>query len=382
MAKKTVQLEMRTSERRDLKSCAQRWYWSQVEGLRPLRSANPLWFGTAIHEALAQWYIPGTVRGRHPVETFDEVLAGNRSMIVTNDDEEQEYVDARELGVDMLTRYLEHWGDEPWKNVIAPEYKGMAVFEREDRKMGPLILPGIRFNYHFTYDGVYIDERTDEIWLDEHKTAASIWHEQLPLDDQAGSYWAIASTILQRDGVLKKGQDIAGISYNFLRKSMGDDRPFILVDGTKMYVNKPTAKAHYIQVIGDNAPGEYEYTDLEKMTMVALAALCEENGWFAHGGVSASQPPPYFERFPVYRSHSERAVMIERIKDESVLAQGYREGWLPITKAPSLFTCRGCPFFKTICQMDEAGEYQSVEEMKDALFTTEDPYEAYHKVEE
>jgi hypothetical protein len=379
-------LEMRTSERRDLKTCAQRWYWAQVEGLRPHRDANPLWFGTAVHIALAGYYIPGTKRGVHPVETFNKALDGERSVLVTNDDEEQQYVDARAMGVDMLTHYVEYYGDEPNKDYIAPEWAGSVLMERPAEKRGLFTLPKLRFRYRFTYDGVYRDLATGEIWLDEHKTAASIWDDFLPLDDQAGSYWAIASAKLRKAGILPEGEDIAGIMYNFLRKAVRDDRPWIMVGDTKMYVNKPTKKQDYIDSLlnhfgEDSDPDEMEAwaEDLPKMTMAQMAELAETQGVFVHGGVSATQPPPYFLRAPVYRSRAERATMIERIKDEAMLSHLYRTGSLPITKSPTLMGCRTCPYYKGLCQLDEQGEAMSAEEFKEAAYKVVDPYESYRK---
>jgi len=67
-------LELRTSERTMLRDCPQKWYWSQVEGLEPNRTSPALWFGTAVHEGLAQWYCEGFERGPHPAETFSEAL--------------------------------------------------------------------------------------------------------------------------------------------------------------------------------------------------------------------------------------------------------------------------------------------------------------------
>lgn len=363
-------LELRTSERNTLKTCAKRWYWSQVEGLRPLRPSNPLWFGAAVHEALAAWYIPGTVRGVHPVETFEEHLKGNRSIIVTNDEQEQEYVDARELGIDMLTRYVEYWGLDEHKEYIAPEFKGSLVLRRPEMQIGFTTLPSRKYRYHMTYDGVFRNLQTGEIMLDEHKTAASVWWEFLPKDEQAGSYWALASIRLRKAGILGPREEIAGIEYNFLRKAMGDTRP-MNADG--MRLNKATKKEHFIDALSEAEPSVSE-----KMTMKQLQELADELGIEVHGEVSASQPPPYFERHPVYRSRSQRRTMIERIHQEALLSEAYRRDLLPITKNPSINNCRGCPFTQ-ICELDELGEYQSVEEMKQVAYTTEDPYEVYRE---
>jgi len=372
-------LEMRTSERKSLKTCPQQWYWSTVEGLRTPRSRTALWFGSAVHEALASWYIPGTKRGAHPAETFVRVLDGQRSVLVTNDEDEIEYVNSHELGVDMLNRYVEHYGAEEWKEYISAEYVGNVTFARHKREMfGTTLSPRKQWlRYHFTADGVYRDLRTDELWLDEHKTAASIWSDLLPLDDQAGSYWAIVPTILRRKGLLRDDEEIAGITYNFLRKAMGDTRPFILHEnGAKMYTNKPNKKEHYVNAI--SAADRSVFTTLTgKETLAQLQGIAERLGIEVHGDISASQPPPYFERFPVYRSVGERARMLERIRDEALFAEAYRNGDLPIVKSPGL-NCRGCDF-RRMCEMDEGGDQLSVEEFKETQYIVVDAYEAYRE---
>jgi len=368
-------LEMRTSERRDLKTCPQRWYWSQVEGLRPLRAANPLWFGSAVHEGLAGWYIPGTKRGTHPSETFDKYLAGNRRMLVTNDDEETEYQDARALGIDMLDRYVERWGEEPERDVIASEREFQVVLPRPEMVLFGRHRPAERrwLRYVGTWDGVHRDLITGEIRLAEHKTAASIWADHLPLDDQAGSYWAVASKVLEKQGVLKAGEEIAGIEYNFLRKALGDTRP-VNADGLR--TNKPT-KTDFVEAIDKHGVEELP-GPLAKLKVVDLEALAEELGLTVFGEPSALQPPAYFERFMVYRSRAERGQMIRRIQDEAVFAEAYRKGWLPVVKAPDLQKCRGCQF-RRMCELDESGDALAVEEFKEIQFTKTDPYAAHRK---
>lgn len=381
-------LEMRTSERRDLKSCPQKWWWGNVEGLRTPRSATPLWFGIAVHEALAEWYIPGTVRGTHPAETFNKVLDGERKVLVTNDDEEKEYVDAREMGTDMLVRYVDHYGLEPHIEYIMPEYKGEVTFSRHEAVRFGVTVPAVKqwLKYHFTADGVKRNLETGELWLDEHKTAASIWGDFLPLDDQAGSYWAIVPTVLRKKGLLGAKEELAGIEYNFLRKALGDTRPFIISEhGVKLYTNKPTKKQDYIDALwnhfGQDSPAEEMDAwekDFPKMTLKALQELAEAQELEVHGEVSASQPPAYFERFPVYRSVGERATMIERIRDEAFLSEAYRNGDIPVTKSPSLTNCRGCQF-KRMCELDEQGDHESVEEFKQFQYIKVDAYEAYRE---
>jgi hypothetical protein len=356
-------LVMRTSERRSLKGCAQQWYWSQVEGLTPRRAANPLWFGTAIHEALAQWYRLGTERGPAPHETFLKVLEGDKQMIVTSDDDEATYVDARTMGVDMLVRYVERYGrDENWE-VLAIEQSLKIVLSRPEMMIFGQLRPEVKrwLKYVMTFDGVYRDLTTGEIWLMEHKSAASIRVDHLPLDDQAGSYWAFAEQLL--------------------RKAASDPRPR---NAEGQYTNKPTKESYVIAIEAEDWAGELTGKETLKDLEAIIDTMNEDRriaGWdeiVVLGPVSASQPPAYLERFPVYRSRGERKKMIERIKQEAVFAEAYREGYLPVTKSPDRDRCSFCAF-KTICQLDEQGETQSVEEMKQLNFRVRDPYEAYEK---
>lgn len=358
-------LEMRTSERGSLGRCAQQWSWRHIEGLEPNRAANPLWFGSAVHEALAAWYLPGFERGPHPVETFENWLDGERTMLITNDDEEQEYVDARALGVDMLIRYVEHYGkDDSWF-VIATEQKGKVILPRPEMKIFGRTRPEVKrwLRYHFTWDGVYRDMEDEQVKLMEHKTAASIRTDHLPLDNQAGSYHAIANQTLRKMGVLKDTEEIVAITYNFLRKAMADTRPRN-ADGH--YTNKPV-KAHYIDAIGEGLTG--------KETLAQLEAIAAELELVVLGDVSKSQPPLYFERHEVYKTEAERATQIRRIQEEAVFSEAYRKGFLPVVKSPSK-DCAWCPFSK-MCELDESGDQEAVELFKELQYHVTSPYEVY-----
>lgn len=324
--------EIRTSERSTFKRCPQRWLWSMVEGLEPIRAANPLWFGQGVHIALAEWYLPGTKRGPHPAETFSSWVDQDRNMRVRNDDDELEWVDARELGISMLEAYVDEYGvDDSW-DVIAPEMTFDIWFYRT--------FEGKRtkwFRYVGTWDGVYRDRSTGEIWLMEHKTAAAISTSHLPLDDQAGTYFTMANKILRKRGVLKPKERIAGVMYNFLRKAKQDERPR---NEEGLYLNK-------------------------------------------NGSVSARQPASYFHREPLYKSVAEEKRIIQRIKDEALYIEAIREGdpAYPVLKVITQFgpsACAQCPFFR-MCQLDEQGDQDSVEDFKASWYNVRDPY-ADHQI--
>lgn len=317
---------LRTSERRDFKRCPQRWAWAYLEGLAPLRDANPLWFGQGIHIALAEWYLQGKKRGPHPAETWEAFCADEQRYIPTQyEDDEKEFVDAKELGTSMMNEYVKLYGKDKRWNVIATEqtFRLLIADPRYKPEPGGKLKALVR--YVGTFDGVYRDEATGEIFLMEHKTAAGIQTHHLPLDDQAGSYWYVATRVLRKQGLIGPRESIAGIMYNFMRKALPDDRP-------------------------QNERGEFLNKD---------------------GSVSKRQPPPYFLREPVWRSAGERKTMEGRVQDEAIIMQEMRDGRLPLIKNPTRDCNWDCSFYR-MCLLHEAGS--DFQEYKEAAYKERDPY--------
>lgn len=356
-------IELRTSERSAMKRCPQKWYWAYVEGLRPLRPKTPLWFGSAWHEAMAAWYLNGTNRGPHPAETFSASLEGDRSFLVGDEEDEKVYEDARELGVDMGEHYVEHYGRDESLFFIAVEQTFQVWLPAIDGRK--------RFiRYLGTFDGVYRDLATGEHWLMEHKTTAGLGIEHLQLDDQGGTYFAVASAKLRKMGVLKKNEEIAGVMYNYVRKQKRDLRP---QNAQGLRTNKPL-KAHYIEALAgvDNWTAE----QLTKMKIDELEGIAAGNMIQVLGDVSQKQPAPYFDRWPIYRTQAERRTIIKQIQTEASFIEGWRDGTLPLFKTPVQIgagaCAHQCEFFR-MCQLHQQGD-AGWEEFRDTMFERQDPY--------
>jgi hypothetical protein len=249
-------------------------------------------------------------------------------------EQETAWISALELGEAMLNGYFDLYGhDESW-DVIATE----QTFKR-DIRYGPRD----KLAYYVgTVDGVYRDLNTDEIWLMEHKTAKAIQTMHLALDDQAGSYYAVATDMLREQGLIKQDEVLNGIMYNFLRKGLPDDRSRN-EDG--LYLNK-------------------------------------------NGSISKVQPSPLFHREPVWKSVGEKEGMLRNIRNELTVMDQFRtqelfdglgnsiEGSpqgsnLPLYKNPTRDCFWDCSFYR-MCQLHEAGE--DWEEFAASEFTTKDPY--------
>jgi PD-(D/E)XK nuclease superfamily len=317
-----------TSERSLFKRCPQAWWWRYRDGLA-VRGDSPdaLWFGIGVHEALASWYLKGKKRGPHPAATFEKWINGEireiRASLPVDSEwyDEPEYLGARELGIAMLEGYIDKYGKDSRWHVIAVERPFRVMVTRGG-------VPVARF--WSTWDGVYRDEGDGLVYLMEHKTASQISTAYLELDDQGGSYFAVASQVLRHEGVLKKGEDIAGVMYNFLRKSMPDERP-------------------------KNELGESLNQD---------------------GSVSKRQPVPAFVREMVERSPGEVRTQMERLANEAVVMNAVRKGTLPVIKSPRK-DCIGCEFF-TMCTLHERGG-RAWMELARSTFNVQDPYHRYRK---
>jgi hypothetical protein len=373
---------LRTSERRSLGTCPQQWWWSWREGLVPKGRSGPnhFWFGIGVHEALAAWYCgPGTKRGPHPAETWQRFVNGDIEYIKTQDATEEDvaqYTDALTLGTIMLTGYVDLYGRDEHMDVIQPEQTFAMDIPWPDRQDVYEVDSGsesaLLTRYVGTYDLVYRDLRTGWLVLEEHKTAKSISVDHLPMDNQGGSYWAMASQTLRAKGLIGPKERLRGIEYNYLRKGLPDIRP---TDAQRYATNKPI-KADYIAAITEGAQGRPIFGVDTKASLAHLEREADRLGLIVLGKRSAVQPAPLYMRHMVHRTSAERTTQLRRIQDEAVLAQLYRDGRIPITLNPSDWNCRGCPH-KAMCELKERGG--NWEDFKRFQYTVRDPYADHRK---
>lgn len=316
---------LRTSERSAFKRCMFKWYLEYRMGYRPrTKDADALWFGIGIHEALAQWYRKGNRRGIHPADFWEQWAGEEINFAKTYLDDtfdEPAWMDAKELGIAMLEQYIDYYGrDDSW-SIIAVEQPFRVRITRE----------GVPVAYFASrWDGVLRSLEDGKIYLLEHKTASQIVTAYLELDDQGGSYWAVASQLLRAKKILKPDEQISGIIYNFLRKAMPDERP---VDEQGQRLNK------------DNS-------------------------------VSKRQPPQPFVRTMVERSPKEQSTQLSRIADEVAVMNAVREGIIPVTKTPTK-DCTWCPFWIP-CGLHERGS-EAYETVLRNNYVQIDPYQDMRK---
>lgn len=369
---------LRTSERRAFKSCQAKWWWGYREGLKPVGSERtPLWFGTGFHLSLAEWYIPGVKRGIHPSETWERYAKDSLHAVKVADATDETvaaYEDGAKLGEILTAEYVRYYGrDDSWDFIQAEQTFSLDVpWPKEPERQGMYVVDddtGLLVAYKGTYDGVYRDLVDGKIKLLETKTARAVQTSHLTLDDQAGSYWAVATRTLRAMGKIGVNERIHGITYNFIRKGLPDERPR---DAEGYACNKPV-KADYIAAL---APGAAQQpAQLAKLTTAQMQTEAEVRGITVLGERSKVQPAPLFVRVPVWRTGAEQRSQLLRIQDEAVHMQAVRDGILPITKNPTR-DCGFCDYFQ-MCELQErGGEW---EEFKRIAFRVEDPYADHRK---
>ena len=203
---------VRTSERQAFLTCRQKWQWAYVECLKPPTTDTKLVFGDLVHQALAAYYKRGRKRGPHPRITFEslcEKLSDEQDTSIWEDDQ---VVDMRELGINMLDRYVEHWQEED------KEYEIISSEQTFQLPIGRIA--GKKVYYVGTIDGVWKHRPTRKFRFAEHKTTTAISAAALPMDEQVGAYWTYGPRWLRLKGFLKEDERLDGIIYNWLRKAM------------------------------------------------------------------------------------------------------------------------------------------------------------------
>lgn len=322
---------VRTSERQSFLTCRQQWYWSWVERLRSPGTSAALFFGDLVHQALADYYKPGTRRGPKPAGTFERLYseATDPEHLIWDPDEEGK-VDLLSMGVDILERYVDYWQEAD------KEYR---VISSEQTFQVPIgTISGRRVWYVGTIDGVWLHLPSGKYRFAEHKTTAAISKDALPMNEQVGAYWTYGPRWLRKKGILAPGQELDGIVYNWLRKAI-------------------------------KKPGAGGFDDLGRKLN-------------KDGSISKRQPPKFFDRELTFRGQFEAMRVNERVKLEvRDMLQAADNPDEYVYKNPGPQFKPNCVFcqFRDMCELHETGNDWLP--FKEALYESWNPYSAHEKVE-
>lgn len=391
---------LRNSERLSFKTCQKQWDWAWNHGLIPnFEKQNARWFGTGIHLALAEWYTPpkgteksknrGFIRGRNPLETWDEFSRESYVKISSSpyfdQDKEKEFHDSIDLGKLMLAGYMAHYKqDEAWE-ILVPEQRFNAKIPYNARQRANNIPSDYLLRQHDlyfpvgdfitrivgTFDMPIRDHGSGNgiVKIIDHKTAQKKESgAHLVKEDQGGTYISVATHALRAMGLIKPNEIVQGMIFNYLRKA-GPPTDKIL-DSLGRVRNKPVKNDYYEAFTKHPKFSEIAALDYEKMKVDELQALSDKFDVTVFGAVSKLQPAPLFWREHVMRSRAAQAKQLERIADDAEQMALIRGGLMAPTKFPDKH-CAWCDF-NDLCDIDE--DNGDTEAFIEDMFKKRDPY--------
>lgn len=361
---------LRTSERSDFKRCPWLWHKTWVEGVVPRKAPVWSWFGTAIHKGLETYYQPGVKRAsrKKVLDAFHASVGDQMGWIYQQGGtvEEEERVDAEELGDAMLRGYIDFYGGDPQWEVVHTE-QPFQINVPHPTKPNKFIVV-----YAGTWDALMRNRENGELWLWDHKTRASFLKDWswLDINDQAGSYIWVAKTILIHKGILSEDDVIEGIVFNMLRKAMPDLRPR---NAEGLSLNKPK-KEDYLEALRAK-----DIAIPTRATVAVLEELAKTFRVHVEGEVSKVQPAPLFNREEVSRTPEEAVSLAQRVQAEALAMRRFRTGKQPLYKTPTE-DCSRCKIFE-LCQIHEQSPRDALEFQKH-MMVQRDPYRDHREAME
>lgn len=361
---------LRQSERASFKRCNWAWYQRHVLGLAPrVERKDEADFGTIWHECMAEYYIPGLVRGPHPAETWAE-----RAKVHINDtvktrenvsgEEVAKWEDFYPLGLDLAEAYVDLYQGDPSWEILDAERRFTVLIP--DTRIKPLISDKGKRGYTpivnlvGTFDLCYRDLVDGKVKLLDHKTATSIGSfDHLTLDEQASTYIAVGTFALRNQGLIGPKDQIHGMEYNYIRRGKMFKEPL-----------KPALLAALLSQgikFAPNSKKDGQLDPVEKLLKEDLAKECEAMNIKVKGEPSDS---PTFMRHFVPRTPTERQRQIVRISEEAQVMAEVRAGRQPALKTPTP-NCRYCAVFD-LCELDESGG--DTDYFKETTMIKVDPY--------
>jgi len=339
--------------------------------LEPIQRKGALTFGSLVHIALEVRYPPGRKRGPLPQDTFVK-LYDEQPRDFDQWDEEGNKVPARDLGAAMLEGYIKEYGNDDHIEIIAPEMRlAVDVYDRHNNYLCTWVGKG---------DAVYIDllksnKKLKLIGMMEHKTAKSIEEEMTVISgygEQGLSYFWGASYVLREMGLLKEGQQIDHVMFNWLRKALPDLRP---TNTMGHRLNKPSKDALLDECLRLNLEIPKRALVADLMQLLRSVNVKPE----LLGEISRSQPKPLFYRDKMDLGTRELDSINWRIRAEAWEMDQVRKKKLPLIKNPTKDCKWDCPF-KEACEVHEmGGDYGAILELE---FDRWDPYSDHNLLEE
>lgn len=331
---------IRTSDRIGFKRCRRRWGWNSnlKQGLGPIQTADPLWYGTGMHYALEDFH--GYNVYGSPSRAFQAYCSAcyklrNKVALPPM------YEELKELGKGMMD-YYEMWLSErnPLKTFWyhgkpQVEVRALIPIPFDVKKRFPNS-PFDRAVYSVTIDRVTIDDDGVLFPLD-YKSAKQMQVMHYPTDPQIGAYyWAC--------GEIYPGAEIGGFIYQQHRKDV-PQTPRMLASG-RISVDKRQLTTHraYRRVLENIFGKDHEKWPSENLAFLNQLAMEE----------SPTQDK-FIRRDTVYRnqhSHQSEGTKI-LLELEDMLNPD-----LPLYPNPTRDCAYSCSFHHACVALDDGSDWQ------------------------
>jgi len=336
-AARSRRLTMSPTQMRDAE-CHLSWHWGYQMGYRPVRRSEALEFGIGIHEALDQYYGSGA----DPVEVFRswadrriDAMEGGRLI----GDDLDKLIEQRDLGVGMLTGYLDTYAENDDFEVIATEHTLRRVIPT----------PGggnARCDLVVRLDGLVRDLRTAQVFSLEHKTFDR-WEEgSLERDIQFTAQVWVGQNLAKTLGLT---DPVVGVLYNGLRKKV-PSIPAELKNGSTSKAACDTTEAVFRRTLAERGhnPADYE----EILTKLRIKERTEGN--------------PFFVRQKLYRSEQQVRLMLTQAYETHRRVHSKN---LVVYPSPSMMRCKGCGFKEPCLAYMTGGDHEFLLDPENGLYT-------------
>lgn len=224
--------------------CRLLWYWSYPMGYKPIRKNINLELGSGIHIALDEYY--GS--GKDPVSVFSD-WADDRVKAIGSEweDDQNNLLEAKDLGIAMLEGYLAEYEGEDRFDVLATEHTLKRPIPTPEGNPSKCLMVA-------RLDGLVRDWDTGKLFAMEHKTYKRLNESWLDLDHQMTIQVWLGQYLAKTLGI---EEEVAGVLYNGLRKQKPGPRVSVpLFMRQKVYRN-----ANQIDVALTRAYWKYRETN-------------------------------------------------------------------------------------------------------------------------
>lgn len=188
------------SEMRTFRRCPREHEISYRLGIRPIRKADPLRFGSLIHVGLEAWWIAK----RDGAPRLEAAIAAIRA------DESDPFELAK--AETLLLGYEARWGEDETLDVLDVEVEFVADLVNPKTRVASKT-----YRLGGKIDVVARKRSDDTVWLIEHKSssedveAGSAYWKKLRLDSQVSTYFVGARAL---------GYDVRGCIYDVIKKPL------------------------------------------------------------------------------------------------------------------------------------------------------------------